>query len=72
MQRSVDSVNCGGAVTVARDPSRFDDDPFARIFPTVVRTSLFSLVLSPPGPVIERYSGVAGPGGSFQTSASPW
>ena len=67
MQRSVDSVNYGGAVTVARDPSRFDDDPFARIFPgTVVRTSLFSLVLSPPGPVIERYSGVAWPGGSFR------
>ena len=68
---AVDSVNYGGAVTVARDPFRFDDDPFARIFPgTVVRTSLFSVVLSPPGPVIERYSGVAWPGGAFRTSAS--
>ena len=67
---AVDSVNYGGAVTVARDPSFFDDDPFARIFPgTVVRTSLFSAVRPPAGPVIERYSGVAWPGGSFHTSA---
>lgn len=68
---AVDSVNYGGAVTVARDPSFFADDPFARIFPgTVVRTSVFSAVLPPAGPVIERYSGVAWPGGSFPTSAS--
>ena len=67
---AVDSVNYGGAVTVARDPSFFRDDPFARIFPgTIVRTRLFSVTPPPPGPVIERYSGVAWPGGSFVTPA---
>ena len=61
---AVDSVNYGGAVTVTTDPSRFDEDPFARLFPgTVVRTSLFCEVPAPPGPVIERYRGVAWPGG---------
>jgi len=63
---AVDPVNYGGAVTVARDASCFDSDQFARIFPgTVVRTSLFCALAPPPGPVIERYSGVAWPGGSF-------
>jgi hypothetical protein len=63
---AADSVNYAGAVTVARDPSLFGGDPFARIFPgTVVRTSLFCAVQAPPGPVIERYSGVAWPGGAF-------
>lgn len=63
---AVDPVNYGGAVTVARDPSYFENDPFARIFPgTIVRSSLFCVVPPPPGPVIERYSGVAWPGGSF-------
>jgi hypothetical protein len=63
---AVDSVRYGGAVTVATDPSAFRDDPFARIFPgTVVRTDLFGAVPPPPGPVIERYSGAAWPGGSF-------
>ena len=28
---AVDTVNYGGAITVATDPSRFDEDPFARI-----------------------------------------
>ncbi len=64
---AVDSVNYGGAITVARDPALFDRDPFARIFPgTVVETDLFAAVAPPPGPVIERYSGVAGPGGRFR------
>ncbi len=63
---AVDSVNYGGAITVGADPSRFLDDPFARIFPgTVVETELFCPVAPPAGPVEERYSGVAWPGGSF-------
>jgi hypothetical protein len=67
---AVDSVNYGGAVTVTTDASAFVDDPFARIFPgTTVRTSLFSHVAPPPGPVVERYSGVAWPGGTFAPAA---
>jgi len=63
---AVDSVNYGGAVTVASEPSFFHDDPFARIFPgTIVETELFSRVDPPTGPVQERYSGVAWPGGRF-------
>jgi hypothetical protein len=63
---AVDAVNCGGAVTVTTDASAFADDPFARIFPaTTVRSSLFCHVPPSPGPPIERYSGVAWPGGSF-------
>jgi hypothetical protein len=64
---AVDSVNYGGAVTVATEPAVFADDPFARIFPgTTVRTSLFSRVPAPVGPVEERYSGAAWPGGAFK------
>lgn len=64
---AVDSVNYGGAITVARDSSFFSDDPFVRIFPgTVVETDLFRAVAPPAGPVIERYSGVAWPGGRFR------
>jgi hypothetical protein len=63
---AVDSVNYGGAITVATDPSLFGHDPFARIFPgTVVETELFCAVVPPAGPVEERYSGVAWPGGRF-------
>jgi hypothetical protein len=63
---AVDSVDYGGAVTVATEPLFFHDDPFARIFPgTVVETELFCPVSPPPGPVEERYSGVAWPGGRF-------
>ena len=41
-------------------------DPDGVVFPgTVVRTSLFARVVPPPGPVVERYSGVAWPGGGF-------
>jgi hypothetical protein len=67
---ALDGSRYGGAVTVARDPGRFDADPFARVFPgTVVATDLFSEVPPPPGPVIERYAGVAWPGGSFAPAA---
>ena len=63
---ALDPVNYGGAITVATDPAFFGDDPFARIFPgTVVETELFSPVAPPAGPAIERYRGVAWPGGSF-------
>jgi hypothetical protein len=66
---AVDSVNYGGAITVARDPRFFDLDPFARIFPgAVVQTDLFSVADPPGGPAIERYSGVAWPGGRFESS----
>jgi hypothetical protein len=64
---ALDASLYGGAITVARRPRWFADDPFARIFPaTVVRTDLFSMVAPPPGPVVERYSGVAWPGGQFR------
>jgi hypothetical protein len=63
---AVDSVRYGGAITVARTSEAFADDPFARIFPgTIVRSDLFCRVDPPPGPVIERYAGVAWPGGRF-------
>jgi hypothetical protein len=63
---ALDPVNYGGAITVALDPTFFRLDPFARIFPgTTVRTDLFSSVPPPSGPVVERYGGVAWPGGSF-------
>jgi hypothetical protein len=63
---ALDSVNYGGAITVTTDPTFFGLDPFARIFPrTILRTDLFSRVPPPPGPVVERYAGVAWPGGRF-------
>jgi hypothetical protein len=63
---AVDASRCAGAITVARDPRHFDQDPFARLFPgTTVRADFFSPVPPPPGPVIERYSGAPWPGGSF-------
>jgi len=62
----LDASLTAGAITVARTPDRFGDDPFARIFPgTTVATDLFAAVAPPPGPVIERYAGVPWPGGSF-------
>ena len=68
---AIDASLCAGAVTVARDPARFEDDPFARLFPgTVVRTDLFSAVSPPVGPVIERYSGAPWPGGGFAGAAA--
>ncbi|MBA2256726.1 MAG: hypothetical protein H0W05_05885 [Thermoleophilaceae bacterium] len=63
---AVDAVDCGGAITVARDPAAFASDPFARLFPgTVVETDLFTEVQPPAGPVIERYAGTPWPGGGF-------
>jgi hypothetical protein len=63
---ALDASRCGGAVTVARDPAKFADDPFARLFPgTVIRTDVFCMVEPPPGPVIERYAGAPWPGGHF-------
>ena len=62
----VDASLCAGAITVARDPACFDADPFARLCSgTLVRTSLFSEVDPPPGPVVERYAGAPWPGGAF-------
>lgn len=63
---ALDETLYGGAVTVTREPVDWSADPFARIFPgTVVQTGLFSEVAPPAGPVVERYAGVAWPGGSF-------
>jgi hypothetical protein len=63
---AIDASRCGGAITVARDPSRFADDPFRRLFTgTVVETDLFCAVAPPPGPVIERYAGAPWPVAGF-------
>lgn len=63
---ALDEARYGGAITVTREPVDWHSDPFARIFPgTVVRTDLFCTVMPPPGPVVERYDGVAWPGGTF-------
>lgn len=64
---ALDESRYAGAITVTRQPTRWSDDPFSRIFPaTLVRTDLFCAVTPPPGPVLERYAGVAWPGGSFK------
>lgn len=63
---ALDEARYGGAITVTNEPAPWDSDPFARIFPgTVLRSDLFSSVAPPAGPVVERYAGVAWPGGSF-------
>jgi hypothetical protein len=63
---AIDAGRCAGAMTVARDPAKFGDDPFARLFPgTVVATDLFCAVPPPAGPPIERYAGAPWPGGAF-------
>jgi hypothetical protein len=63
---AIDASLCAGAITVAREPRLFAHDPFARLFAgTVVETGLFCEVGTPPGPVIERYSGAPWPGGRF-------
>ena len=63
---ALDASHYGGAITVTRAPVPWSEDPFARIFPgTVVRSDLFCEVPPPPGPVLERYAGVAWPGGRF-------
>ena len=67
---ATDVVHYGGAITVARDPARFDEDPFARLFEgTTVETDLFSPVPPPAGPVVERYTGAPWPAGSFSGSS---
>lgn len=64
---ALDESRCGGAITVTRERVDFGSDPFARLFePTLVRSDLFCAVAPPAGPVIERYAGVAWPGGSFR------
>ena len=64
---ALDASRCAGAITVARDPAWFADDPFARLFPgTVVRSDVFCPVPPPAGPPIERYAGAPWPGGRFQ------
>ena len=63
---ALDEAGYGGAITVTSSPVGFGDDPFARLFPgTVVRTDLFAPVPPTAGPVLERYAGVAWPGGHF-------
>ncbi len=63
---ALDASRCAGAVTVARSPALFTDDPFLRLFAgTVVATDVFCAVASPPGPPIERYAGAPWPGGGF-------
>jgi len=63
---ALDASRCGGAVTVAREPSRFEDDPFTQLFPgTIVESDIFCEVPPPAGPPIERYAGAPWPGGRF-------
>ena len=63
---ALDEARYGGAIAVTTEPAPWDSDPFARIFPgTLLRSDLFSAVAPPAGPVVERYAGVAWPGGSF-------
>ena len=70
---SIDSVHCAGAVTVARHPDLFDQDPFARLFPgTVVSSDLFGVVAAPAGPLIERIAGAPWPGGRFPPRPEPF
>ncbi len=63
---ALDESHCAGAITVVREPSRLGEDPAARLFPaTLVESGLFSAVLPPAGPVIERYAGAPWPAGGF-------
>jgi len=66
---ALDEARFGGAITVTTEPAYLDEDPFARLFaPTLVRSDLFCRVPPPAGPVIERYAGVAWPGGTLPDS----
>jgi hypothetical protein len=62
-----DDSHFEGAITVARsaeDKQRLRDDPFARIFPSMllaVEAGIFGVVAPPTGPTIERYG-----------SGNPW
>lgn len=63
---ALDEARCGGAITVTREPLGAEDGPFASLFPaTTVQTDDFCPVDGPAGPVLERYAGVAWPGGRF-------
>ncbi len=63
---AVNEAHYGGAITVTSQPARLSDDPFARLFPpTLIHTDIFCPVPPPPGPMLERYAGVAWPGGTF-------
>lgn len=69
---ALDESCYGGAITVTREPVRWEDDPFARIFPgTVIRCDLFCAVTPPAGPVVERLAGVPWPGGRFAARGRP-
>lgn len=63
---AVDESRYGGAVTATSEPVDWSADPFARLFGgKVLRSNLLCVVDPPAGPVIERYAGVAWPGGRF-------
>src|SRR5262249_31822013 len=63
---AVDAVQFGGAITVVRQPGDFGSGPFGRILPGPLVGSDPSGEVGPPaGPSIERYTGVAWPGGRF-------
>lgn len=64
---SLDGVRYAGALTVVRRERDLSADPFARLFPATLieAPNLFSNVVPPPGPVIERYAGHPWPGGGF-------
>jgi len=63
---ALDEARYGGALTVTREPVDWSLDPFARIFGgTLLRRDDFCAVAPPGGPVVERYAGVAWPGGRF-------
>ena len=63
---ALDEARCGGAITVTRESLGAEDGPFARLFPaTTVRTDDCCPVQGSAGPVLERYAGVAWPGGRF-------
>lgn len=66
---ALDASRCAGAVTVARDPTHFGEDPFARLFAaTTVGVDFLCPVAAAPGPVIERYAGAPWPAGSFDAA----
>jgi hypothetical protein len=66
---ALDASRCAGAVTVARRPLHFGEDPFARLFPaTTTQVDFLCPVPPPPGPAIERYEGAPWPAGRFPGS----
>jgi hypothetical protein len=66
---ALDESRCAGAVTVARQPTHLDEDPFTLLFPaTITRVDFLCPVAPPAGPVIERYAGAPWPAGSFASA----